>query len=287
MDNQPLDPDVYNDDANHQHPSPIMSPTIPDISADDTYVDGCLCIAVDKDKGRLRTVAMDDVDPLTAAMCTAIGQAVTQKNNLLQDNLERILIQQRKWQVAAAAEIMCGWDTYIVTATGSGKSMCFLLTLFARAGIVLVVSPLLALMDDQVRSAKELGINAVQITEQSIKENPDLINSVRDGEFRLVFLRPEFCLPANDHWRMMTLRKSKFVKGVFCIVIDEAHLIHQWRTFRTAYGHLSILRHTFQRAAYMLCSATMTSYTRRFVHRTLNLGPNVRACSFADVTFYS
>ena len=53
MDNQPLDPDVYNDDANHQHPSPIMSPMIPDISADDTYVDGCLCIAVDKDKGRL------------------------------------------------------------------------------------------------------------------------------------------------------------------------------------------------------------------------------------------
>jgi len=63
-------------------------------------------------------------------------------------------------------------------ATGSGKSMCFLLTLFARAGIVLVVSPLLELMDDQVRSAKELGINAVQISEQTIKENPDLIKSV-------------------------------------------------------------------------------------------------------------
>jgi len=56
--------------------------------------------------------------------------------------------------------------------------MCFLLTLFARAGIVLVVSPLLELMDDQVRSAKELGINAVQISEQTIKENPDLIKSV-------------------------------------------------------------------------------------------------------------
>jgi len=88
MDNRHSDPDVYNDDANHQHPSPIVSCTIADIGADDTYVDGCLRIAVDKDKGRLRTVGMglNDVNPLTAAMRTAIGHAVTQKNNHLQDN---------------------------------------------------------------------------------------------------------------------------------------------------------------------------------------------------------
>lgn len=85
MDDQHSDSDVYNGDANHQYPSLIVSSTIPDIGANDIYVDSYLCIAVDKDKGRLRIVGMglDDVDPLMATIRTAIGHAVTRKNNLL------------------------------------------------------------------------------------------------------------------------------------------------------------------------------------------------------------
>jgi superfamily II DNA helicase RecQ len=200
---------------------------------------------------------------------------VARKNAVSRDQRNGIEIQVLEWQIAAAAVILCGRDTYVVTATGSGKTMCFQLALFARPGIIIVISPLLALMDDQVSGAAQLGIKAVQISEKTIKEDPELINRVRDGEFQLVFLQPEFCHASNGQWHKMTGLKTKFVESVFSIVIDEAHLIHQWRIFRTRYGHLASLRHTFNQASYMLCSATMMGYTRRFINRTLNLGPNV------------
>jgi hypothetical protein len=264
----------------HDRQERLLSPPTPSQSlsvkrAVEAYVDGCLRTAVVKDKGRLRTVAMSPVDTVTLTQRNAIRLAVARKNAVSRDQRNGIEIQELEWQIAAAAEILCGRDTYVVTATGSGKTMCFQLALFARPGIIVVISPLLALMDDQVSGAAQLGIKAVQISEKTIKEDPELINRVRDGEFRLVFLQPEFCHASNGQWRKMTGLKTKFVESVFSIVIDEAHLIHQWRTFRTRYGHLASLRHTFNQASYMLCSATMMGYTRRFIHRTLNLGPNV------------
>jgi hypothetical protein len=239
------------------------------------YLDGCLRDAKVKDMGRLRTVAMALPDDLTLAARDSIRHAILEKNDASRDNPDRIEVQQNEWQVAAAAEILCGRDTYVVTATGTGKTMCFLLALFARPGSIIVISPLLALMDDQVASAARLGIKATQISEQTIKADPELVNKVRQGEFRLVFLQPEFCHGSNGLWQSMTARRTRFVETVFCVVVDEAHLIHQWRTFRTSYGHLANMRYTFNHAAFMLCSATMMAYTRRFVHRTMNLGPNV------------
>ena len=243
--------------------------------ADDHYVDGCLPNAEVKDMGRLRTVAMVSPDNLTLVARESIRRAVLEKNTASRGDPTRIEVQQREWQVAAAAEILCGRDTYVITATGSGKTMCFQLALFARPGSIIVVSPLLALMDDQVSGAARLGIKAAQISEQAIKADPDLVDKVRQGEFRLVFLQPEFCHASNGLWRRMTAPRTRFAQGVFCVVIDEAHLIHQWRTFRASYGHLANMRHTFTHASFMLCSATMITYTRRFVHRTMNLGPNL------------
>ena len=120
-----------------------------------------------------------------------------------------------------------------------------------------------------------LHIKAVQIWEPTFKADPELVNKVRQGEFRLVFLQPEFCRTSNGLGQSMTAHRVRFVEAVFCIVVDEAHLIYQWRTFRTSYGHLANLCFTFSYAAFMLCSATMMTYTRRFVHCTMNLGPNV------------
>jgi len=225
--------------------------------------------------GRLRTVAMASTDDLTLAARESIHRAVLQKNEASRINPNRIEVQQRTWQIAAAAEILCGRDTYMVTATGSGKTMCFQLALFTRPGSIIVISPLLALMDDQVEGAARLGIRAAQISEQTIKADPDLVNKVRLGEFRLVFFQPEFCHASNGLWQSMTTHGTRFVEAVFCVVVDEAHLIHQWRTFRTSYGHLVNIRHTFSLASFIFCSATMTTYTRRFIHRTMNLGPNV------------
>jgi len=243
------------------------------------YTDGCIRKPKVYDKGRLQSVPMEveDIDEATATVRQEIEIAIASKNalNRFQAVENSSEIQLRPWQVAAAAEVLCGRDVYVITATGTGKTMCFLLTLFTRSGIVVVVSPLLAMMEDQVHSATRLGISAVQISEQTLQDIPHLLDRISNGEFRLVFMQPEFCQPSNPSWRKLTLGRTKFAQGVYCVVIDEAHLIHQWTTFRTSYGHLSVLRHTFQQAVYMLCSAMMTSYTRRFVHRTLQLGPKV------------
>jgi len=243
--------------------------------ADPTYLDGCLRNAEEKDMGRLRTVAMALPDDPTLAARKSICNAIHKIDDASRNNPNRIEVHQHEWQVAAAAEVLCGCDTYLVTATGTGMTMCFLLALFARPGSIIVISPLIALMDDQVAGAARFGIKAVQISEQALKVDPELVNKIQHGEFRLVFLQPEFCHGSNGVWRSMTAPRTRFVEGVFCVVVDEAHLIHQWRTFRTSYGNLANMRYTFNHASFMLCSATMMASTRRFVHRTMNLVPNV------------
>lgn len=110
--------------------------------------------------GRLRTVAMVSPDNSTLVVRESICRAVLEKNLASRGDSSRIEVQQQEWQVAAVAEILCGHDTFVITATGSGKTMCFQLALFARPGSIIVVSPLLALMDDQVSGAAQLGIKA-------------------------------------------------------------------------------------------------------------------------------
>jgi len=188
---------------------PVSTPLALDPSSHDeedearaypAYPDGCLRDAHVKDMGRLCTVAMALPDDLTLAARESIRHVILEKNDASRDNPNRIEVQQHEWQVAAAAEILCGCDTYVVTATGTGKTMCFLLALFARPGSIIVISPLLALMDDQVAGAARLAIKAVQISEQTIQADLELVNKVRQGEFHLVFLQPEFCHGSNGLW---------------------------------------------------------------------------------------
>jgi hypothetical protein len=117
-------------------------------------VDGCLDAVLIRDKGRLRTIAFTDADADAVAMRDKIGNALTQRarRGVAPENGDNRAIDARPWQIATAAEILLGRDTLVVTATGSGKTMCFFLALLAdvRAS-VLVISPLLALMDDQVQ----------------------------------------------------------------------------------------------------------------------------------------
>jgi superfamily II RNA helicase len=115
-------------------------------------VDGCVDAAQVRDKGRLRTVAFTDAEPQTLAMRTKITEALTRRSRIEPANSEKPAVDPRPWQIATAAELLLGRDTIVVTATGSGKTMCFFLALFADVkASVLVVSPLLALMDDQVK----------------------------------------------------------------------------------------------------------------------------------------
>jgi superfamily II DNA helicase RecQ len=102
------------------------------------------------------------------------------------------------WQAAVAAEILEGRDVVVKAQTGSGKSMCYLaLAIRHPEDCILVICPLLALITDQVQSAKALGINAVQLSAATIRDDPKLLNKVKHGEYSMVLIAAEFT--ASEH----------------------------------------------------------------------------------------
>jgi hypothetical protein len=124
----------------------------PGVSRPVLFIDGYIDTAQTIDKGRLCTVAMTAIDDDTAQARQLVEECLNQRNHAARvAGNEGLVLQSRSWQVASAAEIILGRDTMVITATGSGKTMCFLLPLFSVEGIIIVISPFLAFMEDQVR----------------------------------------------------------------------------------------------------------------------------------------
>jgi superfamily II RNA helicase len=102
------------------------------------------------DGGRLKHIDISETCSTSTVgkMRSSVSDAFEHRNQNLQ-----LGFQRKSWQIAAASELLLGLDVMVVTGTGSGKSMCYLLTVMAKLdGIVMVLSPLLSLMEDQVRS---------------------------------------------------------------------------------------------------------------------------------------
>jgi ATP-dependent DNA helicase RecQ len=138
----------------------------------------------------------------------------------------------RTWQAAVASECLAGRDIVVKAQTGSGKSLCYLsLAMVNPDECMLVICPLLALMADQVRKAIELGITAVQLCASTMKDDPHLLEKVREGEFSMVLVAAEFT--ASEAWKSLirddrTGRRPSFAQSLRRIIIDEAHLIREW-----------------------------------------------------------
>jgi hypothetical protein len=199
------------------------------------WVDGCMDVVEVRDLGRLRTVKISDPDgdntntDRTCGARQAIRSALRARNQGFAASGSAISLAERPWQVAAAAELMCGRDVLCCTATGSGKTMCIFLPLMANpASIVMVVSPLIALMDDQTEAAAELGFTAIQLTDKTMKEQPNIIARAVNGEFQVVLVQPEFCVGNTPKWKPFCDPRTPFWKRLSIVMIDEAHLIHAW-----------------------------------------------------------
>ncbi|MGB0438622.1 MAG: RecQ family ATP-dependent DNA helicase, partial [Paracoccaceae bacterium] len=130
-----------------------------------------------------------------------------------------------------------GHDVLAIMPTGGGKSLCFQLPALLRPGVTLVISPLIALMRDQVRGLREAGVDAGALTSANTPEENDAIfDGLETGRIKLLYLAPER-LASGGTQRMLSQA------GVSFIAVDEAHCVSQWgHDFRPDYLRIGDLR---------------------------------------------
>jgi len=164
----------------------------------------------------------------------------------------------REGQEPVVRALLVGRNALAVMPTGSGKSLCFQVSALALGGLTIVVSPLVALMQDQVASLRLAGVAAETIN--SARDRADNVAAwrrVATGETRLLYLSPE---------RLMTDRMLAALAKlpIRLIAIDEAHCISQWGpAFRPDYEALADLRHHFPGVPIAALTATADNATRR------------------------
>ncbi|MFM8569122.1 MAG: DNA helicase RecQ [Candidatus Kapaibacterium sp.] len=172
--------------------------------------------------------------------------------------------------------VLDGRDTLVVMPTGGGKSLCYQIPALCMPGLTIVVSPLLALMKDQVEALRARGVEAELISSaQSIEEQKRVVRRVESGRTELLYISPERVFADGfPEW----LRK----RSVSLVAVDEAHCIAQWgQDFRPDYAHLSVLRDELPTAPVIAWPATADAATREHIIERLHLRrPNVFVDSF-------
>lgn len=160
--------------------------------------------------------------------------------------------------------ILSGHDTLAIMPTGGGKSICFQLPALLFPGITIVISPLIALMKDQVDSLKANGIEACFInSSQSSVEQQLHIQNLRDNKVKMVYLAPESLSYLENVFSQITIS---------LIAIDEAHCISSWgHDFRPAYTNLGFLKTRFPSTPILALTATADKATRKDISKQLNL----------------
>lgn len=149
--------------------------------------------------------------------------------------------------------VLDGRDTIALLPTGGGKSLCFQLPAMAMDGICIVISPLVALMEDQVNALKEKGIKAMKITGGlSFNDLNTALDNARYGNYKFLYLSPE---------RLQQEVVQNYIKqmNVNLIAVDEAHCISQWgNDFRPAYKNIVVLRQLQPLTPIIALTATAT-----------------------------
>ena len=170
--------------------------------------------------------------------------------------------------------ILSGHDTLAIMPTGGGKSICFQLPALIFQGITIVISPLIALMKDQVDSLKANGIDACYInSSQTEEERQFYLERLKSNAIKLVYIAPESLSFLDNLFNSLTIS---------LIAIDEAHCISAWgHDFRPAYTNLGYLKNRFPSTPILALTATADKATRKDISDQLNLiNPEVFVASF-------
>ncbi len=169
-------------------------------------------------------------------------------------------------QGAIIERVAGGGDALVLMPTGGGKSLCFQVPALLRGGLAVVVSPLIALMDDQVATLDELGVAAVALNSSlAADEQREIAERIRRGEVKMLYLAPE---------RLVQPRMLAFLQSlqIALFAIDEAHCVSQWgHDFRPEYLQLGQLAELFPAVPRIALTATADMRTREEIVNRLHL----------------
>ena len=172
----------------------------------------------------------------------------------------------RPLQEEIIRDSLAGRDTFALLPTGGGKSLCFQLPALMREGLTVVVSPLIALMKDQVDALQASGIAATFLNSSlAAGEGRERLRGLHNGEFRLLYVAPERLMLSGF---LADLQRW----NVQLIAIDEAHCISEWgHDFRPEYRQIAGLREHFPNVPFMALTATATGRVREDIITHLKL----------------
>lgn len=172
----------------------------------------------------------------------------------------------RPMQEKIIKHVMAGRDTCVVMPTGSGKSLCYQLPALALDGVTLVISPLIALMKDQVDGLNKRGIHAAYINSSVPTDRIDeLLEESKRGTWKLLYLTPERLAMPAFRIRLQEL-------PIRLIAVDEAHCISEWgHNFRPDYRLLADARRLFPNVPWIALTATANRQVQADIIRQLKL----------------
>ena len=187
---------------------------------------------------------------------------------------EALAILQKYWkhdkfrslQKEIIDSVLSGQDTFALMPTGGGKSICFQIPALMNDGICLVISPLIALMKDQVANLQKRNIKAIALTGGIRSEEMiDLLDNCQFGNYKFLYLSPE---RLQSDWILERIKNLP----INLITIDEAHCVSQWgHDFRPAYLKISILKKHFPKIPFLALTATATPKVKEDISVELGL----------------
>ena len=193
----------------------------------------------------------------------------------------------RPGQQEIVRDILQGRDVLAIMPTGGGKSLCFQLPALLRRGVCIVISPLIALMQDQVRLLQDNGIDATFINSSLDRaEVARRLARLERGELKLLYVAPERLLQSGFEGDVLPRLQASH--GITSLVVDEAHCVSDWgHDFRPEYRQLHRLRAQFPQVPIAAFTATATERVRQDIVQQLALRePRIHVASFNRPNLY-